>query len=463
MRTRWMKIVALCLSVCGCGRPLPGFVVDPGEEVLPDAGQEVPCSPGTVPTNLSVGEGGRLVVPLSPTGSDVAVEVADLPSGWNAHVAASPLRLVVRAGYGLEGSFGMTLLARCGAKTGSQDLQVQVHKASWSTVALWTPSSSVPTARQMPTLWIDEANPNRMLMFGGHLYQPAQWTVTNDLWSLDLDNGQWSSVEPANAAPMQGSARVAAVPGGAGVLVHGGDAPDGSLPNQLWRFDSGATRTWTQVTSSSAAPTGRLMDGFVYDAARKRYLSAFGLTETELSDQVMVFTPNEQGGGAWQPLATADDHGERPSARYGFAYALDAETDRLIVFSGGQVGSAADPVNAAEDTWALELAETPARWVKLAATAVQPAGRRNSSFGFDPVGHRLIVWGGTDDAATVVTDVLALDLDRGNEFWHFLTVANPPEGRSSGAGVFDPKRNRALFGFGNSRTGIYTDVQALNL
>jgi hypothetical protein len=315
----------------------------------------------------------------------------------------------------------------------------------------------------MPTFWIDDSNPDRMLMFGGHLYHPVQWTVTNDLWSIDLTNGQWSLVQSANTAPMQGSAQVAPMPGAPAVLVHGGDAPDGSLPNQLWSFDYGGTRTWTPVTSSSVMPMGRLLDGFVFDAPRNRYLSAFGYSETALSDQVMAFTPDGHGGGDWQILATADDQGQRPSARYGFAYALDAETDRLIVFSGGQVGSAADPVNAAQDTWALELAETPARWVKLAATAVQPAGRRNSGFGFDAVGHRLIVWGGTDDASTVVTDVLALDLDRGAEAWHFLTVANPPPARSSGAAVFDPRRNRALFGFGNSRTGIYTDLQALNL
>ncbi|MHB8878850.1 MAG: Kelch repeat-containing protein [Myxococcaceae bacterium] len=460
----WFSAAALLIAVSGCGRRLPGSGEVPEPEVpveVPDSGQEEPCAIGELPVSLAIGEGGRLVVPLAPTGSGATVEVTQVPAGWSAKVLASPLRLTVRAPYDVSGVFGMSLAVRCGEKRVPKGLLIEAHKASWSTLAAWSPSATTPATRQMPTFWIDAANPDRMLMFGGHLYQPVQWTVTNDVWAIDLVDGVWSQVQSANTAPMQASGQVAPIPGSTAVLLHGGDAPAQSLPDALWRFDYGdARRTWTPVSASASLATGSLLGAFVFDEPRNRYISAFGYSAVALSDEVLAFTPNGQGGGAWQKLDPLPDNGQKPSGRYGFAYALDPETDRLIVFSGGQTGSAGNP---AQDTWALELAENPPRWVKLASSGTQAPGRRNGCFAFDSVSHRLLVWGGTGDGATVAQGVWALDLDRGAESWHLLGAENEPNGRSSGASAFDEKRNRALFGFGNSGMGIYADVQALNL
>ena len=464
-----LSVLGLLVALSGCGRRPPGSgsgdpVPDPAEGT-PDAGQEEECSVGEIPQGLTVGEGGRLVVPLSPTGTDVTVEVSQLQPGWTGRIELNPTRLVARAAYDVEGNFGLALLARCKDKSAPKGLLVEVHRASWKQVSAWSLSAAdAPAARQMPTLWIDESNPDRMLLFGGHLYRPVQWTVTNDVWALDLNAGKWAEISPANTSPMQASGQVAPIPGQSAVLLHGGDAPDYSFPDDLWRFDyQDSSRTWTKVTASAPMTVGRLSDGFVYDAPRNRYLSVFGYTETDISDQVMEFTPNGSGGGEWKALVTAGDLGERPDARYGFAYALDAENERLVVFSGGRTPAAGTPVNPAQDVWALELKETPVRWVKLTPAGTQPLGRRNACFAFDSLGQRLIIWGGTDDAASVRDEVYTLDLDRGAETWHQLKAANPPPARSSGASVFDPKRNRALFGFGNSGTGIYTDLQALEL
>ena len=52
---------------------------------------------------------------------------------------------------------------------------------------------------------------------------------------------------------------------------------------------------------------------------------------------------------------------ESPSQRYGFFYAYDAATRRMLLYSGAQGGNPIDP---AQDTWALDVATMT--WSRLA-------------------------------------------------------------------------------------------------
>ena len=70
--------------------------------------------------------------------------------------------------------------------------------------------------------------------------------------------------------------------------------------------------------------------------------------------------------------------------------------------------------------------------VLLAGPQDPPIGRRNGAFALDPLGHRLLVWGGTADGATAFPGLYALDLDRGREAWHRVTTEGAPTVRAAG-------------------------------
>ena len=147
-----------------------------------------------------------------------------------------------------------------------------------------------------------------------------------------------------------------------------------------------------------------------------------------------------------------------PPGRYGFHYAYDEESDRIFVV-GGQVGP--DNLAIAGDAWALELSESPPRWVRLNEDD-DAVRRRNGAFVLDPIGRRLILWGGTDDGATSKPGLSILRIDPGQERWDHVEMPAEIPARTSGLAIYDAANQRAIMGFGNSEA-VYTDLYALSL
>ncbi|MEW5850655.1 MAG: kelch repeat-containing protein [Myxococcota bacterium] len=427
------------------------------------SGGATPCELGTLPTSVSVSEGGRLKLPLSPHPQN-AVVTASAPPGWSARVDTGPRQLVVRLPYGITGAHPLQLTAQCGSASTTATVEVTVRALSWQQVGPWTPDTEGPPAREHTVLWIDEDNPDRLFLYGGYLFEPRQYTVGNDLWSLNLASGAWQRVTTSNPSPDVAGWRVAPVPGSAAVLLHGGDTSDGSLNNTTMRLRyEGDTPTWSEETTTSNG-FGSSLSAFFHDAPRDQWLQVCGIRGQSVHCRVHAYdglgTPE-----SWYEVEVADDDdGTRPVGRYGFFWAHDEETQRFIMFGGGRYPvSQADPVNAAEDAWALELAENPPRWRRLFETQSVVRGSRNGCWALDTEGHRLFIWGGTPDAATTIPGLYVLDLERGNEVLERIDVPGGPEERSSCNGIYDPARQRVLMGFGNNSQAIYADLWALQL
>jgi hypothetical protein len=306
----------------------------------------------------------------------------------------------------------------------------------------------------MPNLWIDPASPTQLMMFGG--FEP-QAGFAPELWSYDLGKDVWTNLADLSA-PVLAGGRVAPVPGERAVMfVDGYSGWSGTeTVFNAFRVDYGGEAiTMSALPSEDAPTTGSLAGAFVYVSHLDRHLAACGLAESGAHCEVTMY---DRSTGTWErPII----EGERPEGRYGFAYAYDVETKRLIIFSGGRDGTPTDPVNAATDTWALDLSDTPFRWTRLAEGGPPP--RRNSCSALDERGHRMIVWSGTPDAAVVLDGVYALDLDLGNERWEEIDAGLPPPARSSGASTYDAAKGRIIVGFGNTTGALFTDLHALNL
>jgi hypothetical protein len=380
--------------------------------------------------DVEIGEGGRLVLEKT--------EGVELEGTGGLVVDGSGARWILRAPYG--GDAG--LRARCAGA--SSERAVRLRPMRWSLVSRWEENAG-PPAREYFAMWQDE---ERLFVFGGFHYKPKQFTPASDLWELDLKSATWRPLEASGNVPLAPGGRVARA--GAKSLYYFGGATIGEAgmetPPLLRSFDY-EKLAWTDAPNAGGAP-GSYTGAFVHDAKRGRWLSVCGVDASiGLHCDVHAYTPDK----GFAKLAV---EGTRPSGRYGFHYALDAERDRLIIHAG-QTGTG--NLHMSGDTWALEL--EPLRWVKLADTGDASPIRRNGAWALDEEGRRLFVWGGTSDGRTPVRGIQAFDLDQAT----WTSVETPEEvlPRASGMAVYDRANKRLLLGFGNAAK-LYTDIWALS-
>jgi hypothetical protein len=227
----------------------------------------------------------------------------------------------------------------------------------------------------------------------------------------------------------------------------------------IFRVDLGNPGHLFTKLAATNAPVGRELHVAQWDDAGARLVVFGGFHQDAMLQEALDdtwFVTFAGDAATWSELAAAS----RPSARYGSFSALDAPSRRIYVYSGGQMPfDPADPVNAADDTWVLDLASEPARWSKLAPAGETPRGRRNGCAMHDPLGRRLFVFGGTHDGATTEPGLFVLDLEPGHEAWTKLDVPNAPPLRSSGFG-FTTSDGTMACAFGNDRAP-YADLNLL--
>lgn len=132
--------------------------------------------------------------------------------------------------------------------------------------------------------------------------------------------------------------------------------------------------------------------------------------------------------GTWFPITPA---GSIPSPRRQSAVAYDPVGDRMIVFGGLPYSS---------ETWSLSLGENPT-WTAIPTTQL-PAPRVGASMIYDPVRHRMLLLFGHDDLE-FFNDVWALNLD-GTPEWTKLQATNLPPGRTNALVVYDSARDRIV-------------------
>lgn len=111
------------------------------------------------------------------------------------------------------------------------------------------------------------------------------------------------------------------------------------------------------------------------------------------------------------------------------------------------------------DVWTLELGLNPPRWTPHPSS--DGVARRNGAYAFDPIGRRLVVWGGTANGRSALPGIDFLTLDDDTLHWQHVEPEGPPP-RASGQCLFDDGAVRLLCGFGNAGA-TFTDLWALPL
>jgi len=311
---------------------------------------------------------------------------------------------------------------------------------AWSELA---PAGSLPLARYAHTAIYDPVR-DRMVVFGG-------WngSARNDVWALSLAGSPaWSALAPAGSPP---SARYfhSAIydPVRDRMVVFGGIGAGlgGGLGNNVWALSLAGSPAWSELAPTGSLPSARYAHTAIYDPVSDRMVVFGGSDGSPRND---VWALALAGSPVWSELAPA---GTLPSARYQHTAFYDPVRDRMVVF-GGRDGGYRD------DVWALALEGSPA-WSALAPAGSLPSARYGHTAFYDPVGDRMVVFGGWDGGYR--NDVWALSLAE-SPAWSALAPAATPSARYSHTAIYDPVRDRMVV-FGGWDGNYRNDVWALSL
>ena len=234
-------------------------------------------------------------------------------------------------------------------------------------------------------------------------------------------------------------------------------ATDAQVPVQsTWSYGFGAGSTgWinTWFWNDTSNPTTAITQHCaVWDDAHERML-LFGGINSSFVLQNQLFAMQKSGGFyEWSVLTPA---GTPPTARSGAVAIYDPVGVRMLVFGGLDVSSAARG-----DLHQLSLAGSPT-WTTL-HPAGGPTGRVAPSAVYDPFRHRMLIFGGADSlTGSLDNDVWALSLP-GLTWTHLAPTGTPPPGREQHGAVFDTRRNRMLVMGGLLASGDMRDVWELD-
>ncbi|MBI5838327.1 MAG: hypothetical protein HZB25_13900 [Candidatus Eisenbacteria bacterium] len=294
----------------------------------------------------------------------------------------------------------------------------------------WTPVSAVGEieARYYHSVVFDPSR-RQVLVFGG-----LGSGSFSDLHALCLGgNPRWQEIRSGAAVAQERISHS---------LVH--DAPrhrmilwsgqSWSLLGDLWAVSTSGNPEWTMLTASGTPPPARGGYSAIYDPVRERMIVHAGWKSLYLND---VWALSLSGAPAWTQLTPS---GTPPDTCRGRSAIYDPVRDRMLVYGGYYyAGSSGHWLG---DVWQLTLSGSPA-WTRLAPSGTPPDARHMHSAVYDPVGDRMIVFGGQGVAGSL-NDVWTLSLS-GSPAWSMLTpVGTPPSARNGQSGVYDPVRGRMI-------------------
>jgi hypothetical protein len=162
-----------------------------------------------------------------------------------------------------------------------------------------------------------------------------------------------------------------------------------------------------------------------------------------------TWTLSLSGVPAWSPLHPS---GITPEGRVLHSAVYDSAHGRIVIFGGADDVQAGTDRN---DVLALSLGANPA-WSPLPGTS--PAPRRDSSAIYDPVGDRMLVFGGHSFPGMVFgsNEVWSFALDK-SPYWTLLAPSGtPPQPRYRAMATYDPPRQRMLIFGGEGRSDTWS-------
>ena len=151
----------------------------------------------------------------------------------------------------------------------------------------------------------------------------------------------------------------------------------------------------------------------------------------------------------WVPLGL---QGEVPFPGEDFALIYDPPRHRIILYGGKN-----DKNENVNQTWAMDLATK--HWTNFTSDKQNPPPREDHTVLYDPVGDRMILFGGENNAGTENT---TWTLDLKSMIWTDITTPDAPASEDHTA-IYDTKRKRMVIYGGQDGGFMLTTPYALDL
>ncbi len=318
---------------------------------------------------------------------------------------------------------------------------------------LMAPLGTPPPPREGHAAVYDSLR-NRMIVFGG-----TNWvTAFNDVWALELAGpGAWVQLQPAGTPP-PGLAFHSAVydPDSQGVIIHGGW--DGAqIRSEVWQLTLSDPPAWSQIVAGGPQPVARDGHVAVLDRAGRRMIVEGGNDGAVVLNDVWTLSLDGPPVWASSPLAGAS----LPAPRAFHAAIFDR--DRRLILFGGQKWDGA----LLGDGWRITVTDS-ARHTRVWPSPVEPGPRSLHSTIYDPVGDRLVLFGGAwggggTGGYQMLNDVWALSLAGTSVWTPLLPAGRAPAARDGHVAVYDPAGHRMVIFGGNTGPVLLADTWALSL
>jgi PKD domain/Galactose oxidase, central domain len=239
----------------------------------------------------------------------------------------------------------------------------------------------------------------------------------------------------AASASLEGSGGPFAAGGACSVVGTSVSCPVAAAPHPL-SSNSTPPASWDDLTQyAGAAPSPRWIAAMVYDPVDHYVLLFGGYGSSGADGDTWAFVNN-----TWNQLSP----GTAPTGRYGAALAWDYTDNYAVLFGGTLYGA-----NAFNDTWTY----VHGAWTNITGTTNQtPGGRWREAMTWDPVDGYVLMFGGTNAAATPYGDTWSF-VD-GN--WTLRTVTGSPPARYRASMAWDDADGYAVL-FGGCTTSSCPD------
>ena len=142
-----------------------------------------------------------------------------------------------------------------------------------------------------------------------------------------------------------------------------------------------------------------------------------------------------------------------PSSRGYVSMAYDAESERVILF-GGQTGNISDPAPCNGETWAYDVAAN--KWTEM-KPALGPGSRSAAELTYDAESDRVILYGGGNEAKWDLNDTWAYDYNTNT----WTEMAKGPPNHLGARIAYDAESDRIILFGGFDMSGFfYNDTWA---
>jgi len=295
-------------------------------------------------------------------------------------------------------------------------------------------------------------------------FPPSEFVTEG--WFFDLNTRVWSKLTPEGAAPME-RARASGAwdPVRKQYLVFGGRYRSGTsgpytFLNDLWSY-SPETNQWTELSyaGDSSAPRGRMNTEMIFDEETEKLMMFGGGQLTANFSSFIPFNDlftYDLKSNTWEQITPANNP---PPARLFHSSAFDAKRRRLYIFGGGGASAFQGPFY--NDMWYYDFGTN--RWTEVPTNRNFPARRIKGMFVYDSDNDRIVMMGGHDDTSLGNTaDVWSFDLE--NQQWNLEIAGDefnkPPNDfcdPPADFATFDPNspERRASHIFTNTRDGAF--------